>query len=339
MTLNVSAAAADRVVERRRAIALARHYREFEGLSIGQIAQRLGRSPATIKAYFYDPTGEKARAVKVRYAGVPRLRCLHAAAQRQGRRLRVLQGLSSRRDPASVDPRAGHLGDAAVARALRPAAVILRLVAHPCPEARWGRASTPDGGPMPARQRRRRPVRNLGLGPYGRRDEPKRQQLAQAARSQPRSSVTGVRARPDESGQPSQRLIDSIGPYYRGRLFNARDEAKRELGELMIRALGDRGGWQRGRRQLDEEGARLTIRLTDERERHAQLACDLQREASCSPATTTGVITLPPAASAGRGGHPCRALRGAPTVGGPSTRPAARARQQRPPPISVVRAP
>ena len=32
--------------------------------------------------------------------------------------------------------------------------------------------------------------------------------------------------------QPSQRLIDSIGPYYRGRLFNARDEAKRELGEL-----------------------------------------------------------------------------------------------------------
>jgi hypothetical protein len=31
---------------------------------------RLGRSPATIKAYFYDPTGEKARAVKARYQGV-----------------------------------------------------------------------------------------------------------------------------------------------------------------------------------------------------------------------------------------------------------------------------
>jgi DNA-binding NarL/FixJ family response regulator len=27
------------------------------GLSIVQIADRLGRSPATIKAYFYDPTG------------------------------------------------------------------------------------------------------------------------------------------------------------------------------------------------------------------------------------------------------------------------------------------
>jgi hypothetical protein len=37
-----------------------------------QIADRLGRSPATIKAYFYDPTGEKARAVKARYVGVCR---------------------------------------------------------------------------------------------------------------------------------------------------------------------------------------------------------------------------------------------------------------------------
>jgi len=63
---------ADRVVERRRAVALAHHYREAEGLSIAQIADRLGRSPATIKAYFYDPTGEKARAVKARYQGVCR---------------------------------------------------------------------------------------------------------------------------------------------------------------------------------------------------------------------------------------------------------------------------
>ncbi|MGB0095231.1 MAG: helix-turn-helix domain-containing protein [Solirubrobacteraceae bacterium] len=52
MTLNVSAAAADRVVERRRAVALARHFRDAEGLSIAEIAARLGRSPATIKAYF-----------------------------------------------------------------------------------------------------------------------------------------------------------------------------------------------------------------------------------------------------------------------------------------------
>jgi AcrR family transcriptional regulator len=65
-------APAHRVVERRRAVALARHYREFEGLSIRQIADRSGRSPATIKAYFYDPTVAKARAVKARYVGVCR---------------------------------------------------------------------------------------------------------------------------------------------------------------------------------------------------------------------------------------------------------------------------
>ena len=69
---NASGAGSGRVLERRRAVALARHYRESEGLSIRQIADRLGRSPATIKAYFYDPTGEKARAVKARYVGICR---------------------------------------------------------------------------------------------------------------------------------------------------------------------------------------------------------------------------------------------------------------------------
>jgi len=59
----------DRVLERRRAVALAVHYREAEGLSIAEIAARLGRSPATVKAYFYDPTGEKARAVNAPYVG------------------------------------------------------------------------------------------------------------------------------------------------------------------------------------------------------------------------------------------------------------------------------
>jgi hypothetical protein len=60
------------VTERRRAVALARHFRESEGLSIAQIANRLGRSPATVKAYFYDPTREKGRPVKPRYVGVCR---------------------------------------------------------------------------------------------------------------------------------------------------------------------------------------------------------------------------------------------------------------------------
>jgi hypothetical protein len=72
LTANTTDARLSRVAERRRAVALARHYRDYEALSIRQIADRLGRSPATVKANFYDPTGEKARAVKARYVGVCR---------------------------------------------------------------------------------------------------------------------------------------------------------------------------------------------------------------------------------------------------------------------------
>ena len=62
----------DRVTERRRAVQLARHYRDAEDLSIAEIARRLGKAPATVKGYLYDPTGEKARAVKRRYQGACR---------------------------------------------------------------------------------------------------------------------------------------------------------------------------------------------------------------------------------------------------------------------------
>jgi len=62
----------DRVSERRRAAQLARHYRDQEDLTIAEIARRLGRAEATVKAYLYDPTGEKAREVKARYRGVCR---------------------------------------------------------------------------------------------------------------------------------------------------------------------------------------------------------------------------------------------------------------------------
>jgi hypothetical protein len=41
---------------------LTRHFREVEGVSIVHFAERRGRSPATIKAYFYDPHWEKTRA-------------------------------------------------------------------------------------------------------------------------------------------------------------------------------------------------------------------------------------------------------------------------------------
>ena len=46
----------------------AQHYRH-QGRSIAEIARLLDQAPATIKAYLYDPTGEKARATKARYRG------------------------------------------------------------------------------------------------------------------------------------------------------------------------------------------------------------------------------------------------------------------------------
>jgi hypothetical protein len=105
---------ADRVQERRRAAALARHYRDEERLTIAKIARRLGRAPATVKAYLYDPTGENARAVKARYVGLCRsCRLLHPAAQRPGRRVRVRQGvLSLLASAGRVRSRREHAGHA-----------------------------------------------------------------------------------------------------------------------------------------------------------------------------------------------------------------------------------
>lgn len=74
----------DRVDERRRAVAVARHLRESEGLSNAQIGDRLGRSEATVKGYFYDPTGAKAKAVKARYQGACK-RCGAPTQPRNGK--------------------------------------------------------------------------------------------------------------------------------------------------------------------------------------------------------------------------------------------------------------
>jgi len=53
--------AVDRVQERRKAAALARHYRDQEGLSIAEIARKLGRAKSTVKAYLYDPSDDNKR--------------------------------------------------------------------------------------------------------------------------------------------------------------------------------------------------------------------------------------------------------------------------------------
>ena len=51
----------DRVNERRRAAQLARHYRDQENLTIAEIARRLGRAEATVKAYLYGPSDANKR--------------------------------------------------------------------------------------------------------------------------------------------------------------------------------------------------------------------------------------------------------------------------------------
>ena len=56
----------DRVCERRRAAQLARHYRDQEGLTIAEIARRLGRAEATVKAYLYDPSHANKRPAATR---------------------------------------------------------------------------------------------------------------------------------------------------------------------------------------------------------------------------------------------------------------------------------
>ncbi len=58
--------------ERALAVKLARHYRDTERLAITEIAVRLGRAPATISEYLYDPDRATAREVRERYRGVCR---------------------------------------------------------------------------------------------------------------------------------------------------------------------------------------------------------------------------------------------------------------------------
>jgi len=99
--------AAERVHERRRAAALTRHYSDAEGLSIREISRRLGRAEATVKAYLYDPIGEKAREVKARYRGVCR-GCGAPTSARNGKgdAYAYCKALPSRGDRAAMDSRA-----------------------------------------------------------------------------------------------------------------------------------------------------------------------------------------------------------------------------------------
>ena len=112
----VQRVARDRVEQRRRAAALARHYRDQESLTIAEIARRLGRAEATVKAYLYDPTGAKAREVKARYRGACR-GCGAPTSARNGKgdAHEYCKTLPSRRDRAGMDARTGARSDAGLA--------------------------------------------------------------------------------------------------------------------------------------------------------------------------------------------------------------------------------
>ena len=158
----------DRVNERRRAAQLARHYRDQEGLTIAEIGRRLGRAEGTVKAYLYDPMGDKAREVKARYRGVCRgcgaptsarngkgdayaycKRCHPGAIQRQWTRERVREAMRAW-------------------RASYGAAPLLRLVAHPRTPARRRSAQTTTSRRMARAVHCHRSVRGLGGGRRGR---------------------------------------------------------------------------------------------------------------------------------------------------------------------------
>ena len=141
----------DRVSERRRAAQLARHYRDQEGLTIAEIARRLGRAEGTMKAYLYDPIGEKAREVKARYRGVCR-GCGAPTAPRNGKgdAYAVLQALPSRGDRSGNGPGSGFAKRCAPgerATALRRPPTTGRAPTHAGAAAKRSNDYRPENGP------------------------------------------------------------------------------------------------------------------------------------------------------------------------------------------------
>ena len=154
----------DRVSERRRAAQLARHYGDQEGLTIAEIARWLGRAEGAVKAYLYDPIGEKARAVKARYRGVCR-GCGVPTAPRNGKGDAYAH--CKRCHPGAIAPQwtrgTGSRSDARMASALRRCA-LLRLVAHPRTAACRRSARTTTCRRMASAVHCHRSVRGLGEG-------------------------------------------------------------------------------------------------------------------------------------------------------------------------------
>ena len=92
------------------------------------------------------------------------VRGAHRATERQGRRLRILQTLPSRRNRAGMDTGAGSRSNARMASALRRCAVLVRLVAHARTPARRRSAQTTTSRRMARAVDCHRSVRELGGG-------------------------------------------------------------------------------------------------------------------------------------------------------------------------------
>jgi hypothetical protein len=89
------------------------------------------------------------------------------------------------------------------------------------------------------------------------------------------------RSSPADTREVWRRLFDAIGREYRARLLKARDRARAELTELdrrRLEALAADGRAVAG--SLDEDGARSTVRLNDDRARYSNQAGELRREAT-----------------------------------------------------------
>jgi hypothetical protein len=98
-----------RVVERRRAVALARHFRESEGLSIAEIAAS-GSLAGDGQGVLLRPDGGEGAGGRAALR-VPVPVAAPTPSLAAGRRVRVLQDVPSARDPAALDSRAGARGD------------------------------------------------------------------------------------------------------------------------------------------------------------------------------------------------------------------------------------
>jgi hypothetical protein len=94
----VSASRAERVAERSRAVRLARYYHNEQGIAVAEIATMLGRAPATISAYLYDPDGSRTRTVRRRYRG----RCRQCGTSTWGAGPRSAATLCARCNGAST---------------------------------------------------------------------------------------------------------------------------------------------------------------------------------------------------------------------------------------------